>query len=119
MTTTTTTDAPANAVGDADGDGKIDSSDIFDIMLYVAYCAVGKDGGLTADQIAAADVDKNGKVDSTDVFYVMYYVALKGCRYTQDLGRDHQVKHIPQIKTASKNSCIPDISGVQLFLLIL
>ena len=78
VTTTTTTDAPANAVGDADGDGKIDSSDIFDIMLYVAYCAVGKEGGLTADQIAAADVDKNGKVDSTDVFYVMYYVALKG-----------------------------------------
>ena len=47
-------------------------------MLYIANVAVGNDGGLTAEQIAAADVDGNGTVDSTDSFYIMYYVALHG-----------------------------------------
>ena len=47
-------------------------------MLYIANVAVGNDGGLTLEQIAAADVDGSGKVDSTDVFYMMYYVALHG-----------------------------------------
>ena len=47
-------------------------------MLYIANVAVGNDGGLTDEQIAAADVDGNGTVDSTDSFYIMYYVALHG-----------------------------------------
>ena len=50
-------------------------------MLYIANVAVGNDGGLTAEQIAAADVDGNGTVDSTDSFYIMYYVALRGAGY--------------------------------------
>ena len=64
--------------GDVDGSGGIDSTDIFYTMLYIANVAVGNDGGLTQEQIAAADVDGSGKVDSTDVFYMMYYVALHG-----------------------------------------
>ena len=64
--------------GDVDGSGGIDSTDIFYTMLYIANVAVGNDGGLTAEQIAAADVDGNGIVDSTDSFYIMYYVALHG-----------------------------------------
>ena len=64
--------------GDVDGSGGIDSTDIFYTMLYIANVAVGNDGGLTLEQIAAADVDGSGKVDSTDVFYMMYYVAPHG-----------------------------------------
>ena len=64
--------------GDLDGSDNIDSTDIFYTMLYIANVAVGNDGGLTAEQIAAADVDGNGTVDSTDSFYIMYYVALHG-----------------------------------------
>ena len=64
--------------GDVDGSGGIDSTDIFYTMLYIANVAVGNDGGLTDEQIAAADVDGNGTVDSTDSFYIMYYVALHG-----------------------------------------
>ena len=67
--------------GDVDGSGGIDSTDIFYTMLYIANVAVGNDGGLTDEQIAAADVDGNGTVDSTDSFYIMYYVALRGAGY--------------------------------------
>ena len=67
--------------GDLDGSDNIDSTDIFYTMLYIANVAVGNDGGLTAEQIAAADVDGNGTVDSTDSFYIMYYVALRGAGY--------------------------------------
>ena len=77
-TTTTTPETPTIAKGDLDGSDRIDSTDIFYTMLYIANVAVGNDGGLTLEQIAAADVDGSGKVDSTDVFYMMYYVALHG-----------------------------------------
>ena len=77
-TTTTTPETPTLAKGDLDGSDRIDSTDIFYTMYYVANVAVGNPGGLTTEQIAAADVDGSGKVDSTDVFYMMYYVALHG-----------------------------------------
>ena len=76
--TTTNPETPTLAKGDVDNSGGIDSTDIFYTMLYIANVAVGNDGGLTAEQIAAADVDGNGIVDSTDSFYIMYYVALHG-----------------------------------------
>ena len=63
---------------DLDGDGKIDTNDVFEAMLYVAYRGAGMSGNLTADQIAAADIDGDGSVDSTDVYYILYYVALQG-----------------------------------------
>ena len=68
----------AYTFGDLDNSGKVDSTDIFYTMYYVANVAVGNPGGLTPEQIAAADVDGSGSVDSTDVFYMMYYVALHG-----------------------------------------
>ena len=80
--TTTVTTATEPVVpfmkGDVDGDGKIDSSDVFAAMLYVAYTAVGRAGNLTADQMQAADIDESGSIDSTDVYYLLYYIALNG-----------------------------------------
>ena len=64
--------------GDLDNDGKIDTSDIFAAMVYVAYKGAGLDSGTTPEQIAAADIDGDGKVDSTDIYYMLYYVALHG-----------------------------------------
>ena len=72
---------PTISKGDLDGNDTLDSTDIFYTMLYIANVAVGNDGGLTPEQIAAADVDGNGTVDSTDSFYIMYYVALRGAGY--------------------------------------
>ena len=72
---------PTISKGDLDGNDTLDSTDIFYTMLYIANVAVGNDGGLTPEQIAAADVDGSGTVDSTDSFYIMYYVALHGAGY--------------------------------------
>ena len=77
-TATTTTTTPVAAKGDASGDGVLDTNDVFEAMLYVAYCGAGMSGNLTDDQIAAADIDGDGSVDSTDVYYILYYVALQG-----------------------------------------
>ena len=63
---------------DLDSDGKVDTNDVFEAMLYGAYCGAGMSGNLTADQIAAADIDGDGSVDSTDVYYILYYVVLQG-----------------------------------------
>ena len=63
---------------DLDGDEKVDTNDVFEAMLYVAYRGAGMSSNLTADQIAAADIDGDGSVDSTDVYYILYYVALQG-----------------------------------------
>lgn len=71
-------DGTISKKADLDGNGKIDTSDIFDAMVYVAYRGVGLDGGLTDEQVAAADIDGDGKVDSTDIYYMLYYVALQG-----------------------------------------
>ena len=68
----------AYTCGDLDGSGSVDSTDIYYALYYVANIAVGNDGGLTPEQIAAADVDGNGSVDSTDIYYMLYYVALHG-----------------------------------------
>ena len=69
---------PSYPKGDLDNDGKIDTSDIFAAMVYVAYKGAGLDSGTTPEQIAAADIDGDGKVDSTDIYYMLYYVALHG-----------------------------------------
>ena len=69
---------PSYPKGDLDNDGKIDTSDIFAAMVYVAYKGAGLDSGATPEQIAAADIDGDGKVDSTDIYYMLYYVALHG-----------------------------------------
>lgn len=71
-------DGTISKKADLDGNGKIDTSDIFDAMVYVAYRGVGLDGGFTDEQVVAADIDGDGKVDSTDIYYMLYYVALQG-----------------------------------------
>lgn len=71
-------DGTISKKADLDGNGKIDTSDIFDAMVYVAYRGVGLDGGFTDEQVVAADIDGGGKVDSTDIYYMLYYVALQG-----------------------------------------
>ena len=77
--------AIADNRGDIDLNGKVDSTDMFYIMLYCAnISASNKDFALSEDaaenkrMIAATDVDGNGKVDSTDLFYEMYYIANRG-----------------------------------------
>ena len=72
----------ATSTGDLDGNGTVDTNDVFEAMLYVAYCGAGMSGNLTDDQIAAADIDGDGSVDSTDVYYILYYVALQGAGKT-------------------------------------
>ena len=56
----------------------LDTNDVFEAMLCVAYRGAGMSSNLTADQIAAADIDGDGSGDSTDVYYIPYYVALQG-----------------------------------------
>lgn len=68
----------ATSTGDLDGNGTVDTNDVFEAMLYVAYRGAGMSGGLRAEQITAADIDGDGSVDSTDVYYILYYVALQG-----------------------------------------
>ncbi len=68
----------ATSTGDLDGNGTVDTNDVFEAMLYVAYRGAGMSGNLRAEQITAADIDGDGSVDSTDVYYILYYVALQG-----------------------------------------
>lgn len=70
---------------DVDLDGRVDSTDVFYMMLYTANISAGnadfvlsEDAEKNKQMIAAADVDGNGSVDSTDAFYALYYVASKG-----------------------------------------
>ena len=69
-------DTPAALnLGDMDNSGKVDSTEVFYLMLGIAQRGVGLESGWTAAQEQAADVDGNGIVDSTDVFYTMLYIA--------------------------------------------
>ena len=70
---------------DVDLDGRVDSTDVFYMMLYTANISAGnadfvlsEDAEKNKQMIAAADVDGNGSVDSIDAFYALYYVASKG-----------------------------------------
>ncbi len=58
----------SNAVGDVDGDGKINSSDALSCLQH----SVGKTK-LTDSAFTAADVDKNGKINSTDALQILQY----------------------------------------------
>ena len=86
--------------GDANLDGKVDSTDIYELMRYIAYVGAGfSDTKLletspdAADEnlsvlayfLAEADTESTeGKntaekrLDPQDMFYVMYYVANRG-----------------------------------------
>ena len=64
--------------GDVDGDGKIDSSDVFAAMLYVAYTAVAEPAISLLTRCKLRTFDESGSIDSTDVYYLLYYIALNG-----------------------------------------
>ena len=65
--------------GDANADGSIDSTDVFEMMYSCAKKAVGRtDDLLEGENFLAADIDENDTLDSTDIFYEMLYIASKG-----------------------------------------
>ena len=65
--------------GDANADGSIDSTDVFEMMYSCAKKAVGRtDDLLDGANFLAADIDENDTLDSTDIFYEMLYIASKG-----------------------------------------
>ena len=65
--------------GDANADGSIDSTDVFEMMYSCAKKAVGRtDDLLEGANFLAADIDENDTLHSTDIFYEMLYIASKG-----------------------------------------
>ena len=78
-TLTVNADAITYTKGDANADGSIDSTDVFEMMYSCAKKAVGRtDDLLEGENFLAADIDENGTLDSTDIFYEMLYIASKG-----------------------------------------
>ena len=61
------------ALGDANGDSAIDSSDATLILSDYADIAVGKASSFTDDQAKAADVNGDGKYDSIDASLILAY----------------------------------------------
>ena len=62
-------DLPDIVLGDVNGDGSIDTTDAYLIVMYY-----NERMELDETQLSAADVDGNGEVDTTDAYYiVMYY----------------------------------------------
>ena len=69
---------PSFLLGDVDGNGSVDATDVFQSLLAQAQDAVGYASGLSMPQAAAADCDGNSKIDATDAFYLMLYCAYRG-----------------------------------------
>ena len=69
---------PLFLLGDVDGNGSVDATDVFQSLLAQAQDAVGYASGLSMSQAAAADCDGNSKIDATDAFYLMLYCAYRG-----------------------------------------
>ena len=65
-------------LGDVDGNGSVDATDVFQSLLAQAQDAVGYASSLSMSQAAAADCDGNSKIDATDAFYLMLYCAYRG-----------------------------------------
>lgn len=80
-------------LGDVNSDGSIDSTDVFELLLYVAKKSSGQknvtftgNASSAAETVAvnSADIDKNGDMDSTDIYYLLYYIALNGAGIPTD-----------------------------------
>lgn len=111
--------------GDANLDGKVDSTDIYELMRYIAYVGAGfsdtklletspdaADENLSVLAYFLADADTEStegkntaekRLDPQDMFYVMYYVANRGCRRSCDLERYYPVTS-PKGKSQMKQS---------------
>ncbi|MDR0523583.1 MAG: dockerin type I domain-containing protein [Candidatus Methanoplasma sp.] len=61
---------PHRVTGDADGNGRVDSSDLLCVMMYLGEA-------LSADSVnlGAMDVNRDGRVDVNDMIIVMMYLA--------------------------------------------
>ncbi|MBE6862359.1 MAG: hypothetical protein E7497_05620 [Ruminococcus sp.] len=62
-------------LGDADGDGVVNSSDASKVLSAYATTATGGESPLTKVQIKAADVNCDGAVDSSDASSILAYYA--------------------------------------------
>ena len=65
-------DAVTVEKGDIDGNGSINSVDLFKMNLFVKQITTPTD-----EEYAAADIDGSGKVNSVDMFYLKFRI-LKG-----------------------------------------
>ena len=61
---------PEIMLGDLDGNGKVDLTDVLETQKHIA--AIKK---LTGNAFIAADVDRNGEVDLTDVLMMQKKIA--------------------------------------------
>lgn len=86
LTTTTTATAAGNTtlLGDANQDGKLDTTDAIYILYYIALVCAGypKDDVYSRFDVEiderVFDVDRSEKVDTTDVLYLLTYIAKCG-----------------------------------------
>lgn len=86
LTTTTTATAAGNTtlLGDANQDGKLDTTDAIYILYYIALVSAGypKDDVYSRFDVEiderVFDVDRSEKVDTTDVLYLLTYIAKCG-----------------------------------------
>ena len=86
LTTTTTATAASNTtlLGDANQDGRLDTTDAMYILYYIALVGAGypKDDVHSRFDVEiderVFDVDRSEKVDTTDVLYLLTYIAKCG-----------------------------------------
>lgn len=62
-------------IGDADGDGVVNSSDASKVLAVYVIIATGGDAELTEYQLIAADVNKDEFIDATDASSILAYYA--------------------------------------------
>ena len=66
-------------------DGRVDSQDMFELMLYIARRAVGEKAVVFNDNpnvnrwlILLMDINNDSVLDTQDLFYLMLYIAMHG-----------------------------------------
>ncbi|MCM1528832.1 MAG: GDSL-type esterase/lipase family protein [Alistipes sp.] len=67
--------AGSYALGDVDGNGRIDASDAASVLVEYASVSTGKGSTLPENFQKAGDVDGNGKVDASDAASILVYYA--------------------------------------------
>ena len=70
------------ALGDINGDSKIDASDAADLLITCAVVGAGGEDELSDAQRKAADVDSNGNVNAADATIILQYAAAIGAGQT-------------------------------------
>lgn len=64
--------------GDMDGDGSLDTSDLF-LLLYLCACrGAGVQTNPTSVELYCADYNADGKIDNLDVYDLMMHLAKVG-----------------------------------------